>query len=80
MSEVLYRIARPAHYAQGERQPVGVRAGNERDVLDLLQHHICNGLSPESHDQAASLVSSFPTVPHLASATRGPCANTNIIR
>jgi hypothetical protein len=27
----------------------------------------------------ASLVASFPSVPHLASATRGPCANTNIM-
>jgi hypothetical protein len=40
---------------------------------------LCNGLSPESHDQAASLVASFSSVPHLASATRGPCANTNIM-
>jgi hypothetical protein len=39
----------------------------------------CNGLSPESHDQADSLVASFPSVSHLASATRGPCANTNIM-
>jgi hypothetical protein len=39
----------------------------------------CNGPSPESHDQADSLVASFPSVPHLASATRGPCANTNIM-
>jgi hypothetical protein len=31
----------------------------------------CNELSPESYDQAASLVASFPSVPHLASATRG---------